>query len=178
MHVSKRANVRRGCRALFQRDAVRRVRAAFAIPRHPAIVEPVHETRRRWSKGIPLSRVELNFPDDVRHLWEPARRNRARRNQTGNLRIILRGSGLGGNQSNWPTTQAQRPGPREAWIATRARWPGSLLVRRHLLLSGHGLHKSTSARSSRRARIHTCDKTLWRDRRRRACADESHHNAP
>src|SRR5437899_5739930 len=24
------------------------------------------------------------------------------------------------------TTQAQRPGPREAWIATRARWPGSL----------------------------------------------------
>jgi hypothetical protein len=24
------------------------------------------------------------------------------------------------------TTQAQRPGPREAWIATGARWPGSL----------------------------------------------------
>ena len=24
------------------------------------------------------------------------------------------------------TTQAQRPGPRDAWIATRARWPGSL----------------------------------------------------
>src|SRR5688500_10624404 len=23
------------------------------------------------------------------------------------------------------TTQAQRPGPREAWIATGARWPGS-----------------------------------------------------
>src|SRR5438874_595443 len=22
------------------------------------------------------------------------------------------------------TTQAQRPGPRDAWIATRARWPG------------------------------------------------------
>src|SRR5439155_342845 len=30
------------------------------------------------------------------------------------------------------TTQAQRPGPRDAWIATRARWPGSLqrMVRR------------------------------------------------
>ena len=25
-----------------------------------------------------------------------------------------------------PTAQAQRPGPRDAWIATRARWPGSL----------------------------------------------------
>src|SRR6266568_993691 len=24
------------------------------------------------------------------------------------------------------TTQAQRPGPRDAWIATEARWPGSL----------------------------------------------------
>jgi hypothetical protein len=24
------------------------------------------------------------------------------------------------------TTQAQRPGPRDAWIATTARWPGSL----------------------------------------------------
>ena len=30
------------------------------------------------------------------------------------------------------TTQAQRPGPRDAWIATTARWPGSLqrMVRR------------------------------------------------
>src|SRR4029077_18314807 len=27
---------------------------------------------------------------------------------------------------NGLTTQAQRPGPREAWIATTARWPGSL----------------------------------------------------
>jgi hypothetical protein len=25
-----------------------------------------------------------------------------------------------------PTTQAQRPGPRDATIATGARWPGSL----------------------------------------------------
>jgi len=24
------------------------------------------------------------------------------------------------------TTQAQRPGPRDAWIATATRWPGSL----------------------------------------------------
>ena len=24
------------------------------------------------------------------------------------------------------TTQAQRPGPRDAWFASRARWPGSL----------------------------------------------------
>src|SRR5438093_10118697 len=31
------------------------------------------------------------------------------------------------------TTQAQRPGPRDAWIATWTRWPGSLqrMVRRH-----------------------------------------------
>src|SRR6059036_2712074 len=29
---------------------------------------------------------------------------------------------------------AQRPGPRDAWIATRARWPGSLqrMVRHHI----------------------------------------------
>jgi hypothetical protein len=27
---------------------------------------------------------------------------------------------------NGLTTQAQRPGPRDAWIATGARWPGSL----------------------------------------------------
>src|SRR4051812_14869123 len=31
------------------------------------------------------------------------------------------------------TTQAQRPGPREAWMATGMRWPGSLqrMVRHH-----------------------------------------------
>jgi hypothetical protein len=68
MRVSRRVNVLPGCKVRFQRDALRRVRAAIAIPRHAAIVEPVRETRTR-----------------------------ARRNPTGNLRIILRGSGLGGN---------------------------------------------------------------------------------
>lgn len=33
------------------------------------------------------------------------------------------------------TAQAQRPGPRDAWIATGARWRGSLqrMFRRHVL---------------------------------------------
>src|SRR5437667_6936135 len=36
-------------------------------------------------------------------------------------------------------TQAQRPGPRDAWIATRARWPGSLqrMVRPHSRRPAH-----------------------------------------
>ena len=39
------------------------------------------------------------------------------------------------------TTQAQRPGPREAWIATRARWPGSLqrMVRPRFVAASHWL---------------------------------------
>ena len=37
------------------------------------------------------------------------------------------------------TTQAQRPGARDAWIATGARWPGSLqrMVRRHGVHNNH-----------------------------------------
>src|SRR4051794_24001774 len=43
-----------------------------------------------------------------------------------------------------------------------------LYVRRHLFVNGHARHKPTSVRSSQRARIHTCDKTLWLDRLQRA----------
>jgi hypothetical protein len=44
------------------------------------------------------------------------------------------------------TTQAQRPGPRGVWIATRGRWPGSLqrMVRRQ---SRHIINPSAKSES-------------------------------
>lgn len=49
---------------------------------------------------------------------------------------------------------------------------------RHPVVSGHGPHKSTSARSSLRARIRTCGKTLSLARRQTERAGESHRNGP
>jgi hypothetical protein len=43
------------------------------------------------------------------------------------------------------TTQAQRPGPREAWIATVMRWPGSLqrMVRPRFWVGAHTVSSLT-----------------------------------
>ena len=48
------------------------------------------------------------------------------------------------NRGGRSTTQAQRAGPREAWIATVRRWPGSLQRIRPLCAHARGLRDTTT----------------------------------
>ena len=96
------------------------------------------------------------------------------------IEYLLRKAGLGQEESmpssgrldfmSQLTTQAQRPGPRDAWIATGARWPGSLermvrplCVMSHVLLADktpcrHAaeLSRRTRKKRSRKTPLHLC----------------------
>ena len=71
------------------------------------------------------------------------RRRKTMKKQTGKstgAKAITISAEVNGGVKGDLTTQAQRPGPREAWIATRARWPGSLQrMFRHHRHRGHTL---------------------------------------
>jgi hypothetical protein len=64
------------------------------------------------------------------------------------------------------TTQAQRPGPREAWIATVMRWPGSLqrMVRRSI--QSFPVHTSKNTKRCSKVRRQQRTRTS-----RRCCED-------
>src|SRR6266487_3571722 len=70
---------------------------------------------------------------------------------------------------NGLTTQAQRPGPRDAWIATGARWPGSLqrMVRRQYHIQDSVTVSSTSGspkseREQTTVATQPADAALWK----------------
>src|SRR6266446_7351313 len=81
---------------------------------------------------ITLAKSPFQTPISAAHSSGLARRSRTQRSNregdpaiSGAISDRVRGAGMSSLLA-YLTTQAQRPGPREAWIATGARWPGSL----------------------------------------------------